>query len=232
MDVREALDVVLLDGSTPCSDVDVRVHAADSDRAIESFTTDAHGRFRVEKLQGRLALEIRSPGLWPTRPIVETSTSRTPTKVQVLRTGSVEFSAERADGTPWSGARVDLSCAELGASASQWLAEGKLPRSGALTTDAQGQLRIDGLPRGSYTWAVDDTHGSHASGSIDVPPGALGRGSIESGLVVPTRVHSVPAGALRASTAETPLRVVEGVGVRRAPAGNREAGRAGSLAYS
>ncbi len=67
---------------------------------------------------------------------------------------------------------MELTCAELGASLSGWITEGKL--SGASTiTDSNGRLTLPPLPHGSWIWSAIAPDGRGSSGMIDLPAGEL-----------------------------------------------------------
>lgn len=87
-----------------------------------------------------------------------------------------------AAGAPVAGIALELRLQELGESTSGWLASGLLSEdASAPVTDAEGNARFDGIPRGSYQWTASDGNGPRASGSLSVTAGK----TLEQNLILP-----------------------------------------------
>ena len=69
-----------------------------------------------------------------------------------------------------SGVQVELTSQEFQVPVEDWVRDEKVRAPNGLKTDALGQLRIEGLPRGGYSWSVGGVQPS--SGSFTLVPAA------------------------------------------------------------
>lgn len=111
-------------------------------------------------------------GEWfPAEAIVRTEIGRTSEVVaQLRRRGSVEIEAHLASGAPAAGRMVELLDSSAGGRASAWWARGWIGATGdALRTDADGRLRLDGLPEGTLLVQCGDCEAEVVLVSGEVP---------------------------------------------------------------
>jgi hypothetical protein len=134
-------------------------------------TTGQDGNATWESLMpGEYELFVHGVGLWPTHHRLEASGNGSRQVLEVRRTGQLTFLLFDARGHSIAGAEIELTCAELGASLSGWIAEGLL--SGASTaTDGGGRLTLPPLPHGNWTWSATAPDGRSGAGVIDLPAG-------------------------------------------------------------
>ena len=90
-------------------------------------TTGQDGNATWESLMpGEYELFVHGVGLWPTRHRLEASAQGGRHVLEVRRTGQLTFLIFDGRGHAIEGAEIELTCAELGASLSGWMAEGRL----------------------------------------------------------------------------------------------------------
>jgi hypothetical protein len=136
-------------------------------------TTGQDGNATWESLMpGEYELFVYGVGLWPTHHRLRADANGGRQVLEVRRTGQLTFLLFDGRGHAVVGAEMELTCAELGASLSGWITEGKL--SGASTiTDSNGRLTLPPLPHGSWIWSAIAPDGRGSSGMIDLPAGEL-----------------------------------------------------------
>jgi len=136
-------------------------------------TSGQDGNVTWESLMpGEYELFVHGVGLWPTRHRLEASAQGGRHVLEVRRTGRLTFLIFDGRGHAIEGAEIELTCAELGASLSGWIAEGRL--SGVSTaTDVGGRLTLPPLPHGTWAWGVIAPDGRSSAGVIDLPAGEL-----------------------------------------------------------
>ncbi|MBI5364607.1 MAG: hypothetical protein HZA53_15630 [Planctomycetes bacterium] len=129
---------------------------------------------------GEYRILVRQPGWWPIEAPIQL-TSDAPTDVEVRRLGSLDVTVVSPLGRSIEGARVDLRSIEMDTTVAAWAAGGRVPApAGGLVTNAQGKLRVNGLPNGKYAWRVFAPSGGELSGEVDVPPQAVGALEVHS----------------------------------------------------
>jgi methionine-rich copper-binding protein CopC len=66
---------------------------------------------------------------------------------------------------------LDITSVEFGESVQHWIDQARVSSSSLhLRTDADGRLRLDGLPRGDYAWSVIGADGNPVTGTFTVLP--------------------------------------------------------------
>ena len=123
-------------------------------------------------MPGEYELFVHGVGLWPTHHRLEANTNGGRQVLEVRRTGQLRFLLFDGRGHVVVGAEIELTCAELGASLSDWIAEGRLPGASTVT-DGGGRLTIPPLPHGIWTWSASAPDGRGGAGVIDLPSGEL-----------------------------------------------------------
>jgi hypothetical protein len=134
--------------------------------------TDDQGRVRYEALgEGAYHLACRRADCWPAA--VDEDLARDEhawVQVQMRRLADVEFTLFSADGLPVPGMAVELTSSEFDVAVETWIQEEDVRAPGGLTTDRRGTIRVEGLPRGVYTWSVSLGDRS-IDGSFELVPG-------------------------------------------------------------
>ena len=90
--------------------------------------------------------------------------------VEVRRTGRLSMLIYDGRSRPISGVEVDLRLTSTGESVADWIEEGLLPMSAALT-DESGRLFLPPAPHGSWAWTAVTVDGRMGTGLIDLSPG-------------------------------------------------------------
>ncbi|MDF1798924.1 MAG: carboxypeptidase regulatory-like domain-containing protein [Planctomycetota bacterium] len=133
--------------------------------------SDPSGRAAHEKLApGRLILRPYGAGVWFEDTVVEVLEAPVTQVVQVRRTGSLLVRLLDAFGEPRQGSELTLGW-EGGGDVQGWIDSGLIEGPGALATDSSGELRLAGVPRGSYSVTVE---GTGVVGELLVPAGGVG----------------------------------------------------------
>ncbi|MBI1382684.1 MAG: hypothetical protein GC161_16535 [Planctomycetaceae bacterium] len=86
-------------------------------------------------------------------------------EIEAYSRADLELRVLTSSGQPVPGASATLVHQELGTDVSVWIQAGRV--QGVLTTGADGELQLSGLPRGRYRVAVESSLGS-ASGELEV----------------------------------------------------------------
>lgn len=99
--------------------------------------------------------------------------------VALVPLGVLACTLRDAYGAPIPNVQVALRSQDLGEDVERWVAEHRVPAPTAgLRTDADGRLRLEGLPQGDYTWRARAPAGGEREGLVHV------RGRTESALEV------------------------------------------------
>jgi hypothetical protein len=122
---------------------------------------------------GSYIVEVRHPGYWRSRNSIAIGPGGTQASVEVRRLGSVSILIRDKYEAPAPGVRIDLHSDEMDRWVSSWMHDGELPPSPAdLTSDEHGQLLVNALPNGTYSWRVDGAEGTPITGTVTVLPNA------------------------------------------------------------
>jgi hypothetical protein len=167
------LHLVALDGEVPIAGVcaQARVTSIGPRWSLLSHS-DSSGRVLADNLsEGTYFVALDHPECWPVT--VECRASNPPElqHVQVRRLGSLSLSLRTADGAPVPGRGIGLHSLEFDADVAVWIQEGRVPSKGGLVSDAKGEIRIQGLPRGAYRYRLGTTEGETLEGLCEVLPG-------------------------------------------------------------
>jgi hypothetical protein len=138
--------------------------------------TDVDGALRYDGCPPNLyTADLDRYGYWPVDHEFEFRGEST-IELNLRRRGNFEATVFGADGAQVYGATVDLHSIEFDTPVSAWVESGKLSKSSAgLTSDVQGRVFAEGIPRGAYRWSVLRPDGTMLSGEFQVPPGATAR---------------------------------------------------------
>lgn len=121
-------------------------------------------------MQTDYELSVHGVGLWPSRRVITPNLNGDRQLIEVRRTGQLSLLIFDGRGRPISGVEVDLRLTGSGESVADWISEGLLPSSAALT-DASGRLSLPPVPHGSWAWTVLTVDGRTGAGLIDLSPG-------------------------------------------------------------
>ena len=168
---------------------DLRVRLLDEDEAVPGATLNLHASVRAifhsarqtdeggialwkRTEPGRYQVQVRSSGFWPTWHAIELEAGGGPIDVDALRLGDLVVRAQKAEGAPLPGFAVALRSLDLGESAASWVEERRIhARPEDLRTDARGELRLLGIPRGAYVLGVQRPTGEWIEQELRVPGG-------------------------------------------------------------
>jgi len=178
LDARGSLELRVLDGELPIAGAAVRMETTGGVTLSEAQETDEQGRTRFAPFgAGRYRFSCRRADCCPAFVDEELGPEeRAVADVQMRRLADLELTVRDGDGLPVSGLDVALRSVEFGADLELWLRGGKIRSSSALATNALGELRVEGLPRGPYIWSVGG--GSGPTGSFELASGRLNELSI------------------------------------------------------
>jgi len=95
-----------------------------------------------------------SSWVWPAMRVVHTvSEGAAPVEIQFRRRGGLVLRVQNEFGVPLLGIPVTLKSVEYGEDVLTWLDEGKVTGAPTgMTTDAAGEVHLQGLPNGEYIW--------------------------------------------------------------------------------
>jgi len=169
---RATIAVRLMDGADPIAGTPIWLwDGFGLGVGFETLVSGLDGAAKLEAcLPQRFVAEVRQPGLWHAKVEVDASDPAKESVIQVRRRGSVILHAKRG-GLALAGARIEVESEEFSTPVASWIASGEVTASDpSSSTDTQGRLRLDGLPRGPYRWAVRLDDGSTVGGRFDVEP--------------------------------------------------------------
>jgi hypothetical protein len=164
------LRVLVQDGHAPVSGVAVALHPVAPSVFIAERQTGVDGLAAWNRVQpGDYQVSIDHPGIWPTWHAFSFDGSAEPVEVPVRRLGSLRIQVGDAQGQALPGLPLDVRSVELGETVASWLAGHQVSASPmSLTTDPQGELLLEGLPRGPYTVQLTTPAGEVVGVTVDV----------------------------------------------------------------
>lgn len=132
--------------------------------------TDEDGLLQLAHIGGPVEIELVHPGYWTMTTVLD-GASGSSASVEVRRLGGLRFEARDSGGAAVPGASIDLVSEECGTHVATWVAEGRVDvLAGELRTDRLGELALEGLPNGDYSWSIAAPGGGLAAGRVSVPP--------------------------------------------------------------
>ncbi len=169
LEASGSLELELVDGDLPLAGVLTRIETTAGLTLGDARQTDDQGRVRYEALgAGNYHLACHRTDCWPTTVDEELASGETArVRVQMRRLGDLEFTLFSSDGLPVSGVEVEFRSEEFDAPLDAWLSEERIRAPGGLTTDLRGSIRVEGLPRGPFTWSAT-AFDQPITGSIDL----------------------------------------------------------------
>jgi hypothetical protein len=171
-----SMELELLDGDEPLVGVLTRIQTKAGLTLDDARQTDDQGKVRYELLgEGNYHLACHRADCWPTTVDEELAPGgQARVRVQMRRLADLELTLRSADGLAVSGATIEVVSQEFGLPVATWIQDERVRAPAGLTTDTQGALRVEGLPRGAYDWSV--TVGSEElGGSFELLPARTNR---------------------------------------------------------
>jgi hypothetical protein len=171
------LELHVVDGGLALSDVSCQREMKSGTTLSLPVRTDLDGRVDFEPIgEGAYRFALRRADCWPVLLDVQlTKGSETVRRdVEMRRLADLRLQVHNQNGLPVSGVEVELRSSEFDAAVSTWLDEGLVRSSTGLTTNSSGELLIEGLPRGPYTWTIV-TRSGDAIGSFELAPATENR---------------------------------------------------------
>ena len=171
LEATGALELELVDGDEPLAGVLTRIQTTAGLTLGDARQTGDQGLVRYEALgAGNYHLACHRADCWPTTVDEDlTNGEIARVRVQMRRLGDLEFTLFSPDGLPVSGVEVEFRSDEFDDSISDWLGAERVRAPGGLVTDQRGSIRIEGLPRGPYSWSATVVE-QDLTGSIDLKP--------------------------------------------------------------
>ncbi len=174
LDARGRLELRLVDGGQPLVGVTALLETTGGTALSVPVETDAQGLAHYEPLgQGRYHFAFRRADCWPTVLDIDLEADEQVHRdVQMRRLANVRIAVRNREGLPVSAVAIELHSEEFGDSVASWLAQKRVDSGTGLVSDRQGEIRIDGLPRGGYVWSVS---GAQIGGAFELAPSETGQ---------------------------------------------------------
>jgi hypothetical protein len=170
-DASGSVRLQVVDGETPVAAAALRfMDTFGAGFLILQIASDENGLVLGEQL-GLHEFDVvtESSFLWPAWIRVTAEAAPTLTTFQVRRRGGMTFTVTSVAGAVPNTA-IALHNVEFDTDVASWIANGSVAASSpTLSTDEQGQLTVQGLPRGEYRWSVPASDGSTKTGTVVVP---------------------------------------------------------------
>lgn len=156
LEATASLELELVDGDMPLAGVLTRIQTTAGVTLGDARQTDDQGNVRYESLgEGHYNLACHRADCWPAVVDEELVTGeQARVRVQMWRLAELEFTLLNPDGLPVSDVAVEFRSDEFDVPIDAWLAEERIRAPGGLTTDQRGSIRVEGLPRGTYSWSA------------------------------------------------------------------------------
>lgn len=178
----EPLEVRLLEGSDAVAGVQADLCPFEPVRALVTARSDEDGILRFSRIgKGSYSLALRRAGFWSSTEAIEVDGPHPRIDLQVRRIGELVVEVRNSDGVPVSDRSVSLRPLDVAGSLSDWLRGGRIDASSTeLRTDAQGELRVGGLPAGRFECSVELDGATRLEGTCRVQGGTTTRVVLES----------------------------------------------------
>jgi hypothetical protein len=178
LDATGSLELDLFDGDVPLAGVLTRIQTTAGVTLGDARQTDDQGRVRYDSLgEGSYHLACHRDDCWPTTVDEDLAPGeQARVRVQMRRLADLEFKLLGLDGLPIADVPVEFESIEFDVPIDAWLAAERIRAPGGLTTDKRGTIRVEGLPRGTYSWSLTAFE-QPLSGSIELEPAKENRAS-------------------------------------------------------
>jgi len=179
LQARGAIELVLVDGEAPLANVSAQIETSGGVRLGDTKITGAAGEVAFPQLgEGSYHIACRRADCWPVRVDEDLAPDETARReVQMRRLAELEITVLEETGLPVSGVELELESNEFDVQVASWIAAGSVRAPAGLVSDAHGKIRLEGLPRGPYSWSL--TLGDRGqSGTLEITPGETNEESI------------------------------------------------------
>ncbi len=169
--MNSSIDVFLHDGGASIITADCRLSSGEFGYTLTpGHAPDDTGHVVFSGLgAGEYVLQASAPARWTIFQPVVASPARTEIAIELRRVGSLVVDVVGLDGGLRAGLPVTLVYVPLAESVNRWVMDGRLfGQAAPLATDAQGRIRLEGIPQGSYQWQCGG-----ATGSIELHAGSV-----------------------------------------------------------
>ncbi len=177
---NEVLQVLTLERDAAIPGLELIARDGRSSFIVGAASSNENGVARWALAKGRFRIKLAHPGYWPTEQIVDAGRADEPTPFQVRRLGAIEITVIDIHENPLTGISIDLYSEEMSNWVSMWISAGQVssPVDG-LKTDANGILRLSGLPNGSFRWNAVGPGGKTVEGNVVIAPGGTTKQTIK-----------------------------------------------------
>jgi hypothetical protein len=166
------IELHVLDGDVPLAGVAARMETPAGVSLSKAQVADEHGVLRFSSLgEGRYRFSCRRADAWPA--FVETDLDNGEQArlfVQMRRLASATLRVCNRDGLPLADVPISIVSSEFDTPLQTWLADERIHSSSALVSGVRGELRLEGLPSGPYSWTVQ-LEGLPVGGAFVLAPG-------------------------------------------------------------
>lgn len=172
VDATHRVRARLVERGVPGAGVGVQLYEPGNWKTLIHATSDAHGHVDLEALSAdAFDLHVEGGGgWWPMTFPVTAASDPVRQDFEVRRLGGVTLRATQA-GIPLAGVRLEVTSVEYAEPVDQWLAAGRaFAGDNGTTTDAAGEVVLEGLPNGPYTWRAWIQSEAVAAGELEVAP--------------------------------------------------------------
>jgi hypothetical protein len=166
------LELEVRDGDVVLPGVAIQMQSESGVAMGDRKQTGSDGRPRFGPLgEGRYHFGLSGKECWPTelaRDLAPGEQAFVP--VAMRRLGDLEINVSRADGVPISSASLGLHAEDMASDVAAWIDARAVVAPTGLVTDGRGVVRIEGLPRGRYSWSLASAD-EPLAGSFELAPG-------------------------------------------------------------
>ena len=156
-----------LDGATPVPGVLSFLQGSRGTQTASFPPADPAGLVPLKPLAaGDYRFTAQLPGYWPTAFELRAVPGASTLDQQIRRLGDLKTQVLSAEGSALENVVMDFEDLETSERASTWIREGRIEEA-ALRTDADGVVRLVGIPHGHYRWIEGS---GLASGDLIVHP--------------------------------------------------------------
>ena len=150
-DPTRSMELRLLDGDDPLGGIHVAWIDSSGSRSFRRLRSDLTGRLSIANVGPEpMHLRVDDARVWPSD--FHIAASGREQVLAVRRRADLNLLVTAPGGLPVRDLALEIRSVEFDASLQDWQARGLLPASASLATDAEGRLRVPGLPHGSYEW--------------------------------------------------------------------------------
>jgi len=171
LDGDARIELQLLDGVLPIEGVECVFLASHGIATADPVSSGPAGRVTLSNLSpDRYRVRCTHPTCWSVEGEYDARVETEVVPVQIRRVGGLTLLFTTASGVPVSGVALELHSTEFDAEVANWISEGRARGEAEMRTDLRGELRVEGLPHGPYSWRAR-LDGTELTGEAIVMPG-------------------------------------------------------------